>query len=212
MLADGLTVHSRKLIIASGVRDHLPPIRGLQEAYGISIFPCPFCDGWERRDEPLVLIGHGKQAFAYAKKLYNWSKDLLILTNGETGFDNDQLVDLKSRGILVIDERIEAFLSTEGKLEAIVLEDGTSIARSGGFMADTGAREASDIPAQLGIPTDHSGKYETLAHGKTPVEGLYIIGDAKNGFTGLVGAASEGYEAGTVIVQELAEEDWERCR
>lgn len=211
-LSDGQSALSRKLIVATGIRDQLPPIRGLQEAYGVSIFPCPFCDGWERRDEPLALIGHGEQGFEYAKKLYNWSKDLMILTNGATGFDYRQLAELNARGITVIEERIEELKSKDGKLEAFILVDGTSVARSGGFLADTGAREASDIPAQLGVSTEHQVKYETLAHGKTAVDGLYIIGDAKNGFTGLVGAASEGYEAGTVIVGELAKEDWERCR
>lgn len=211
-LADGQTVQSRKLIVASGMRDHLPPIQGLHEAYGLSIFPCPFCDGWERRNEPLALIGHGGKTFEYVKKLYNWSKDIFIFTNGATAFDSDQLEEMNTRGIKVTDERIERLISVDGMLQAVVLADGTSIARSGGFLADTGAREASDIPAQLGVPTDQSGKYETLAHGKTAVDGLYIIGDAKNGFTGIVGAASEGYEAGTVLVQELALEDWDRCR
>lgn len=211
-LSDGRQFPSRKLVIATGYADHLPAIRGLRETYGISVFPCPFCDGYERRNEPMAVFGRGKQVYHFTKKLFNWSKDLAVFSDGPSELAGHQRDELGQRGIRLFEEPIEELASRDGLLNAVILRSGETIPRTSGFIADTGASEASDIPDNLLVPRDKTGKFDTLAHGKTTVDGLYIIGDAKNAFTGLVGAAGEGYEAGTILLRELAEEDWKRCR
>ncbi|MCR2802816.1 NAD(P)/FAD-dependent oxidoreductase [Paenibacillus soyae] len=211
-LSDGRQFASRKLVIATGFADHLPPIRGLRETYGSSVFPCPFCDGYERRNESTAVFGRGHKVYRFTKKLFNWSKDLAVFSDGPSELDQGEREELIQRGIRLFEEPIEELASRDGMLHSVILRGGAVIPRTSGFIADTGASEASDIPDGLLVARDKTGKFDTQAHGKTSVDGLYIIGDAKNAFTGLVGAAGEGYEAGTIIVQELAEEDWERCR
>jgi thioredoxin reductase len=207
----GRLFRSRKIIFATGMQDHLPLIPGLKEVYGISVFPCPYCDGWERRNEPLAIFGQGEKLFHYVKTLYSWSKDLVVLTNGASAVTEQEREELEARRIGLIETEIRDLQSHEGMLHRIVFQDGQSLHRKGGFLLNTGARQASRIPGTLGIPLHDSGGYITTSdYGHTAIEGVYIIGDAKNAFTGLIGAARDGYYIGELINKDLIEDDWEQ--
>src|ERR1700736_341330 len=84
-LSDGAELFSRKLLIATGVKDRTPFISGLDELYGTSIHHCPYCDGWEWRDQPLAAYGRTRHGYALALALLNWSKDLVLVTDGPGG-------------------------------------------------------------------------------------------------------------------------------
>ncbi len=213
--AAGLTIMSRKLIVAAGLKDRLPDVPGLREAYGTSVFPCPYCDGWERRDRPLAVLGSGnpRHLMDYVKKIAHWSRDLIVCCDGAGKLGGHELAQLEENGIAVYEQRIAKLITVRGQLETIVLQDGKELPRSGGFLADTGSTQSTDVPLQLGARLTDNGAYETEAHGRTPVDGLYIAGDAAKLFTGLAGAAAEGYEAAATVDRELIEEDWaKRCR
>jgi len=205
----GHTYSSKKVIFATGMQDHLQPIPGLTEVYGISVFPCPYCDGWERKNEPLAVFGNGEKLFHYVQTIYSWSKDLIVLTNGPSTITREERGEMEARQITIIETEITALTSQEGKLDQIVFRDGQSIRRKGGFLLDTGPEQATRIPAVLGIPINEDGVYVTTSdYGHTVVDGVYIIGDAKNSFTGVIGAAREGYYIGELINKDLIEEDW----
>ncbi|REK77057.1 NAD(P)/FAD-dependent oxidoreductase [Paenibacillus paeoniae] len=206
--SSGKSYRSKYLIVAAGARDQLPPIPGIQDAYGISVFPCPYCDGWEHRGEPLAVIGSGQSVFDYARLIFNWSRDLMVFTDGASTLTLDQKTSLQQHGISLIEQPIKSFSNRDGQLVKIILEDGQEVDRRFAFLADTGARDATDIPSTLGVGREQDGQYETQEHGSTRIDGLYIIGDAKHYFTGLIGSASEGYEAGVAINKRLVEEDW----
>ncbi len=205
----GRIYSSKKIIFATGMQDHLPPIPGLAEVYGISIFPCPYCDGWERRNEPLAVFGNGENLYHYVQTIYSWSKDLIVITNGPSTITSEERNEMEARQIRIIETEITSLTSQEGKLDQIVFRDGQSIRRKGGFLLDTGPEQATRIPAVLGIPLDEGGAYATTSdYGHTAVDGVYIIGDAKNSFTGVIGAAREGYYIGELINKDLIEKDW----
>ncbi|MFF2887380.1 NAD(P)/FAD-dependent oxidoreductase [Paenibacillus sp. NPDC057967] len=206
--ASGKSYISKYLVIATGARDQLPPIPGIQESYGISVFPCPYCDGWEHRGEPLAIIGSSQSLFGYVQLIFNWSRDLSVFTDGASMLTLEQKQALQARGIALYEQPIKSLRSSGGQLEKIMLEDGQEIARRIAFLSDTGARDATTIPDELGVGREQDGQYETMEHGSTHIEGLYLIGDAKHYFTGLIGSASEGYEAGVAINRRLVEEDW----
>ena len=206
----GNTVLSKKLIAAMGMKDNLPDIPGIKEVYGKTLFHCPYCDGWERKNEPLALLGNGEALMPFVKIIYNWSKDLIVFTNGKAEISDEEKQQLMQHEIQLKESPVKAIKSNNGEMEKVILEDGESISRKGGFMTTTGEKQASMIPALLGVPLNERGEYETGEHGQTNVEGLYIIGDAKNTFTSLIGAASQGYEAGIVINNKFAEEEWTR--
>jgi thioredoxin reductase len=202
------TMLSKKVIFATGMKDHLPAIAGLQEVYGKTVFHCPYCDGWERRNEPLAVFGNGKGLLPFIKLIYNWSKDLIAFTNGTADITKEEKQELIQHNIQLFESPIIEFQSTKGNLEKIILQNGKAVSRKGGFWVTTNEQQASMIPARLGVSLNEKGGYETGDHGQTNIDGLSIIGDAKNSFTSLIGAAEQGYEIGVKINGELAEETW----
>jgi thioredoxin reductase len=207
---EGLVVTSRMVVFATGMKERLPDWPGLIEVYGRSVFPCPYCDGWELRNSPLALLGGGSDnhLLAHIQLIRTWSRDLVVCSDGPAGLNTGERDQLQVRGIALNEQPIAALIANGGQLTHIELADGTRIVRSGAFLANTGAYEATDIPRRLGVGMEPRGVYQTGNHGLTRIPGLYIIGDAKHAFTGVAGAVSEGYEAGVAINRALAIEDW----
>jgi thioredoxin reductase len=97
-LDDGEVVIARKLLIATGVVDNLPEIDGIRELYGRSVFHCPYCDGWELRDQPIAIYGQGSRALGLALELTAWSRDLVLCTGGPSELDAEGLATLERNG------------------------------------------------------------------------------------------------------------------
>ena len=208
-MRNGQTVTSKKMIFATGMKDHLPAIPGLASVYGKTVFHCPYCDGWERKNEPLALFGSGSALLPFVKLIFNWSKDLIVFTNGPAYIEDEEKRQLAHHQIDLIEIPIAELQSSNGKLEKVILQNGESFNRTGGFMVSTGERQGSLIPGQLGVPVNDRNEYITGEHGQTDLDGLFIIGDAKNTFTSLIGAASQGYEAAVKINGDFAAENWD---
>ncbi|MBP3951025.1 NAD(P)/FAD-dependent oxidoreductase [Bacillus sp. YZJH907-2] len=202
-------IHAKKVIFASGLKEHLPEIEGLQEAYGVSVFSCPYCDGWEHRDQPLAIIGNGENLFTYCKLISNWSEDLIVLSDGPTILSIEEQQQLKDRNITLIEEPIKELKSIDGRLTEITFEENDSIQRTAAFLLNTYATQFTTLPEKLGVELNEKGGYQTKRHGRTSTDGLYIIGDAAKRFTGLIGAASEGYETGIAVNLDLINEEWD---
>lgn len=208
---DGTTYHTKRIVFATGYKDNLSKIglNGIEKVYGKTVYPCPFCDGWERRNEPLALFGKDEGVEHFAKTISNWTNDLIIFTNGEKPIGNEAKAILKKNNIKVVEEEIIELLSEDGNLKEVQLADGERIKRTGGFLFSCGEKQSTDIPAKLGVEYgEWGGIYQTNDWGKSKVEGLYIIGDAKNNFTGVIGAAAEGSRVAEMITQEIIEERW----
>jgi thioredoxin reductase len=205
---NGKVFVSRKMIFATGLKENLPIISGLSQTYGKSVFSCPYCDAWEHRDQPLAVIGNEKNLIHYIRLIFNWSQDLIVATNGPAVLSEQDRTDLEYHGVRLIETEITELTSTEGVLEEIVFADGESLKRKAAFLVNTGAEQATMLPKKLGVKLNEKGAFNTTEHGKTNVDGLYIIGDAAKRFTGLIGAASEGYETGVTMNHEFVEEDW----
>jgi thioredoxin reductase len=93
---------SRTIIISTGLKDVLPSIDGIHDYYGKSLFHCPYCDGWELRDKPLiVIIGEQVQGFHFIQTIYNWSRDLIVCTNGNPFQNSKQKGFLINKGIRI---------------------------------------------------------------------------------------------------------------
>src|SRR5688572_18929677 len=121
---------SRKLLIATGVVDHLPPIEGLVELFGISVFQCPYCDGWELRDQPLAAYGRRQRGFEMARALTAWTRDIVLCTDGRSGLTVAQRAQLDRKGIRVVSRKVERLESAGGRLTHIVFRGSLSIPRA----------------------------------------------------------------------------------
>lgn len=201
-------IQSRKLLVATGLKEFLPNIPGLKELYGKSLFHCPYCDGWELRDQPLIVLSDNPSVYHMAKLLYNWSRDLVICTNGHNILTNEQKQLLASRNIIVSEQTVAAFHGSEGKLQQVEFTDGHRIDRTGGFVAPKWLPHAAFLK-ELGYETTESGAILTDGTGKSTVPGLFAAGEAATGAPSqLILAAAAGSMAAVSINMELMEEEF----
>lgn len=203
--ADGARFRGRKLLLATGVVDELPAIDGLEALYGVSVHHCPYCDGWEWRDQPIAIYGRGEEGAGLAQGLTVWSRDLLLCTDGPAELPGRLVERLDSLGIPVREDRVLRLEGREGKLERIVFERGAPAARRALFFA-TGQRQTSPLAARLGCTFTERGAVATGTCEATNVPGLYVCGDASKEAQFVVVAAAEGAEAGVAINKALLEE------
>jgi thioredoxin reductase len=205
-LASGERVLSRKLLLATGVADNLPDIRGFQELYGRSVFHCPYCDGWEVRDQPLAIYGRGARGVGVALELTAWSRDLVLCTDGPSEVDAESLARLERNGIRVREECIASLEGDEGVLQRIVFKQGEPLDRRALFFT-TGQYQRSDLLVRLGCEFNDKGTVRTGKYETTHLPGLFVAGDASRAVQWVVVAAAEGAEAAFAINTDLLKED-----
>ncbi|HYN25839.1 MAG TPA: NAD(P)/FAD-dependent oxidoreductase [Pyrinomonadaceae bacterium] len=199
-------VSSRKLLLATGVVDLLPDIDGLKSLYGRSVFHCPYCDGWELRDQPIAIYGREDRGFGLALELTGWSRDLVVCTDGPATFSADDRDQLAELNIAVREERISRLEGSDGQLERIIFANGDALPRRGMFF-NTGQDQRCDLAAKLGCEFTERGAVRTGEYEMTKVPGLFVAGDASRAVQLVIVAAAEGAEAAFAINKALIKED-----
>jgi thioredoxin reductase len=205
-LASGAVCRSRKLMLATGVLDHVPEIEGIREMYGRSVFHCPYCDGWELRHQPIAIYGKGDQGCGLSLELTGWSRDLVLVTDGPSELEDDQRDRLRAHGIVVEERRVSRLEGRDGRLERIVFLAGPPLARRAMFFT-LGQSQHSELTVRLGCQFDDKGTVRTGPYETTHVPGLFVAGDASRAVQWVVVAAAEGAEAAYAINQALLKED-----
>lgn len=205
-LSDGKTVSARKLLLATGVVDDLPKLAGLLELYGRSVFHCPYCDGWEMRDQPLGVYGNGEKGSGLSIELTLWSRNVVLCTDGPSQLTGEHTKTLAQHGIEIREEKIDRLEGTDGTLEYIVFTNGDRLARRAMFFS-SGQKQGSDLGKQLGCKFTDDGCVATGEYEVTSVPGLYAAGDASHLVQFVIVAASEGAQAAVAINKELIKED-----
>ena len=205
-LATGEQVRCRKLLIATGVVDNLPTTDGFRELYGRSVFHCPYCDGWEVRDQPLAIYGRAERGLGLSLELTAWSRDLVLCTDGEAEIDDDGRDRLAGNGITIREERVARLEGTSGRLEHVVFETGERLPRRALFFT-TGQFQRSDLSIRLGCEINEKGTVRTGKYETTHLPGLYVAGDASRAVQWVIVAAAEGAEAAFAINSDLIKED-----
>jgi thioredoxin reductase len=204
---DGTRLRTRKLLLATGVVDELPDIAGLTELYGRSVHHCPYCDGWEWRDQPVAVYGRGDAAAGLALSLTVCTADLVLCTAGPAVHSDWMRKRLDACDIRVREQRVVRLEGREGRLHRIIFEEGAAEDRRALFFA-TGQRQASDLPARLGCTFTEAGAVDCGKCEATNVPGLYVCGDASREAQFVVVAAAEGAEAGMAINKALLEDEF----
>ncbi len=205
-LNNEVRVASRKLLLATGVVDDVPEIEGITSLYGRSVFHCPYCDGWEIRDEPIAIYGRGERGYGLSVELTLWSRDLVLCTDGPSEIDDEKRERLTRNGIPIREERIERLEGTDGILERIVFAGGASIARRAMFFT-TGQSQQSALATTLGCNVNEKGTVMTGKYETTHLRGLFVAGDASRAVQWVVVAAAEGAEAAFAINSDLLKDD-----
>lgn len=195
----------RKLVLATGVVDRVPEVRGFAECYGRSIFHCPFCDGFPVRGRRLAVYGPGARGAGLALELLGWSPDVALCTDGDGDLDADQRASLARNGIAIVEARVEAFVADDGVLQAIHFVDHAPLAREAVFFT-LGQRQACPLVRALGCRMTDKGTVDTERHESTNVPGVFVVGDASRNLQWVALAAAEGAEAAFAIATALIAE------
>jgi thioredoxin reductase len=199
----------RKLLIATGVLDNLPGIPGFAELYGASVFHCPYCDGWEVRDEPLAVYGRGERGLGLSLELTGWSRDVVLCSDGPAEIDEAGRARLRRCGIEVREERVLRLDGEDGRLTQVVFDGGEPLARRALFFT-TGQTQQSALATSLGCEFNDKGTVRTGKYESTHLSGLYVAGDASRAVQWVIVAAAEGAEAAFAINTDLLKDDLRR--
>ncbi|MBW5446047.1 NAD(P)/FAD-dependent oxidoreductase [Cohnella sp. CFH 77786] len=206
--ADGIVYQARKLLLATGLREELPGVPGIHAYYGTSLFSCPYCDGWERRDQPLVVISETQHAFDFVKSIYHWSRDLILCTNGFYVVSREDRRILEAKNIRLYEQRILSLEGSGGQLERVRFEDGTVELRAGGFVSPVWSHP-TPFGRTLGCEFNEHGGIKTDDFGYTNVHGVFAAGDVSNIVPPqLVVAAADGSRAAIGLNSELMAEEF----
>ena len=198
--AGGTASEAGVLLLATGMRYELPRIEGVEELWARGVYHCPYCHGWEVRDEPLAAYGAG--ATHLAPLLTSLSDDIVLLTDGSSEIDPDEAEHLRQTGVVVRDDPVARLEAEDGKLVRVVFADGSTDDRTALFFVP--GFTPSPLPAQLGCELDESGAVVIDEEGRTTVPGVFAAGDATTGKKAVVLAAAAGSRAAYSINAGLA--------
>lgn len=202
-------VHTRKLLIATGLQDQLPDIEGFVELFGTSVFQCPYCDGWDFRGRALAAYGRGARGFEMARSLTAWSDDVVLCCNGPSGLDREQRQHLAGNDIRVVATPIARLEQEDAALRSIIFRDGEVLARDAIFF-DTPSQAQSDLATKPGCTFNQRGGVVSGQHEATAVPGVYVAGNIIRNVQLAIVAAAEGANAAFGINRALTREDFIR--
>lgn len=200
------TYKAERIILAAGVQEVHPKIPDIESYYGITLHSCPYCDGWERKDQALILIAENeKSAMHMAKLIYNWSKDLIVATNGHSLSSSIQ-EELRKRNIEIVFEPIKRLLGKDGYLQEVEFDSGFVIGREGGFIAPQFYRPDSFLE-QLGCRLKDDGAVEMDALGRTSQDKIYVAGEyGQLSPSSLILSAADGFNASIAVNTDITRE------
>jgi thioredoxin reductase len=209
-LAGGATVRARRLLVATGLRDVLPDIPGLAQHWGHGVVHCPYCHGWEVRDEPIGVLAVGPASIHHALLFRQLTEDLVYFTRG-TELDGDTRARFAGRGIRVIDTPVAEVESDGGGITGVRLVDGQVVPRRvlavvTTMLARTEGLDGLRLPME-DLPGGMGRRFASGMAGTTQVPGVWVAGNATD-LTAQVGAsAAAGALAGAHLNADLANAD-----
>jgi thioredoxin reductase len=203
-----LSFTARVVLLCTGVVDMLPDIPGIRDFYGRSIHHCPYCDGWEHRDQRLVALGNSEAVVKLAITLRGWSPHVTACSNGRT-LGEDESSALRGADLPLRTEKLSGFQGTNGRLEQVLFDSGPPLESDAVFFS-SGQFQRSPLTTQLGCQQDEEGLIRTGKKQSTGVNGLFLAGDADGEVQFAIVAAAEGAVAAVAINHLLQEDDQKR--
>jgi thioredoxin reductase len=198
---------ARKILLATGLHDGLPPLGNVAQFWGRSVFHCPYCDGWEWRNQPLAIYGNGDFALHMAKIVRNLTTDLVVCTGEAATFSTADRQALLANQIQIIETPVERLEGKGEQLESILFADGTQLARRALYLQPK-LTQQSNLAATLGCTLSEMGFVQVDAMMRTNVAGVYAAGDMTTMRRQVLFAAAQGAMAASALTLELSTEDF----
>jgi thioredoxin reductase (NADPH) len=212
--ADGTSVRARRLLVTTGLVDELPGVQGLAERFGRDVLHCPYCHGWEVRDQAIGVLATGGMAVHQAMMFRQWSDDITLFLNDGPEPTEQQWEELAARGISVVLGKVAAVEVTDDKLSGVRLEAGAVIpcqalvvqpyatARAA-FLEGLGLKPADVEVGGISMGTAISSE----PGGKTAVPGVWVAGNVADPRAQVIASAAAGLAAAAAINFDLIEEE-----
>ena len=199
----GERISARRLVLATGVVDEVPPIAGIEEHYGESVFHCPTCDGYEARDRDVVVLGWGAQIAGTALELLDWARRVTVVTGGR-GFEGDERhrQALDRHRVEIKELEAAEFVGRRGALRCVRLSDGTEVPCDLAFFS-VAHHPRTELAVQLGCELTGEGCIEVDQDCRTTVDGVFAAGDVTPGTQIVQVATAKGAIAGVACALSL---------
>lgn len=202
----GQEFSARRIILAYGVKDHLPDVPGLSRIWGRQAFHCPYCHGYEFAGQPLGILGDASRLAHMAPLLWEWSNDLAVFTlPDQPEFEDDVMGLLEKYSIPVRRSPVTRIEREADDSVTVCLQNGEAVSRAGLLVATT-PEPSSDLAFRLGCEHEavFGSDYVTAdERGATSVAGIYVAGDLMQPRATISAAVASGAAAGAACHQSL---------
>jgi len=201
-VSTGDKFYAAKLIFASGIKDIFPDIIGIEDCWGISVLHCPYCHGYEVKNEKTGILGNGEYGIEFSKLISNWTKDLSLFTNGKSTLTPEQTRALEKHQINIVEDEIKKLEHTNGNVQNIIFKDGSKMAVKA-IYTKTLFEQHCPIPEQLSCELTDEGYIKTNHSQKTSISNIYACGDNTTKMRTVANAVSMGTTAGMMLNKEF---------
>jgi thioredoxin reductase len=174
---------ARTLVIATGMIDHVPEVDGFDAIYGVSAHTCPYCDGWEHRDTRIAIYAPDREKSEhFASLLRQWSAD-----------------------VVVVEDPVR-FVHDDGRLTAIELADGSTVAADALFF-NVAMVPRTELAVALGCELGDAGLIVADPTTRmSSVDRVYAAGNCTDGMANVPMSTGDGARAGVMINFRLVQE------
>ncbi len=204
---NGETFTAGKLVFATGIKDIMPDIPGFAECWGISVLHCPYCHGYEVRNQLTGILGNGDYGFEFSALISNWTGDLTLYTNGASALTPEQKEKLKKHSIKTEEAEIKRLEHQNGHLQNIIFKNGKK-APVKALYARCAFVQHCTVPEGLGCALTEEGYIEVNPAQQTTVHGVFACGDNTSRIRTVANAVAMGTATGIMVNKELLEESF----
>ncbi len=205
-LADGGAVNARRILIATGVHDELPDIPGVRERWGRDLLHCPYCHGWEVRDQPIGVLGTEPGSVLHAQLVRQWSNDVVYFVH-TSDLQPTEETQLAARGVEIVRGEIARLVVEHDRLAGVELTDGRRVARTAVFIRPANVPHADGLAAGLSCEVDAAGFVTVDGSGQTSTPGVWAAGNVVDPRAQVITSAGAGSAAAIAINADLVQDD-----
>jgi len=213
-LDDGTTVGARRLLVTTGLVDELPDVPGLAQRWGRDVLHCPYCHGWEVREQPIGVLSTGPMAAHQALLFRQWSSDVTLFLHSGPELTDEQSEQLAARDIAVVDGEVTGLQVTDDRFTGLQLAGGEVIGCRAVVVALRVAARA-EVLTGLGLGTTDleidgyvfGSHVAADAKGATSIPGVWVAGNVTDPLAQVISSAAAGLNAAAAINGDLVAED-----
>ena len=194
-----------KLVFATGIKGVMPNVIGFSECWGISVLHCPYCHGYEVKNEITGILGNGEYGYEFSKLISNWTKELTLFTNGASMLTSEQKMLLEKHSIEIVEKEIKELEHQNGQLKSIIFKDGSKqIVKA--IYTKLPFEQNCTVAEQLGCEITEDGYIKIDATQKTTTKDVFACGDNATRLRTVANAVAMGTFTGMMVNKELIEE------